>query len=94
MEFDADIWQEYDCPVSGIDHDIESQNILSTGERFFCFDCGGYHTAGEDGPTSTIVRLEKGGDMIFRDLPQNAAEKAAWLAEVNAALVQANPLAT
>lgn len=85
MAFDPDIWQQYDCPKSGIDFDIFDGEILAAGERCYCSGCGGYHTAGKDGPNETIVRLAADGEMIFRDLPKDAAEKAAWLEEVAAA---------
>lgn len=85
MKLEPDIWQEYDCPFSGIDFDLTDHEILAVGERCYCSGCGGFHTAGEDGPDETFVRLTPDGDLIYRDLPRDAAEKSAWLAEVSAA---------
>lgn len=39
-------WQEYDCPVSGIDFDICPP--IADGECFYCAGCRDWHVAGED----------------------------------------------
>jgi hypothetical protein len=78
-----EIWQEYDCPDSGIDFDIAEADIVAVGERFYCSGCGKQHTATLDFPATTYVRLSPGGDLEFRRTPKDAAEKAAWLAEVD-----------
>ncbi len=82
MNFEPAIWQEYDCPISQIDYDLDGQQVCIVGERFYCPLCGSYHTAGEDGPNETVLWLAEDGSMIFRELPKDAEEKAAWLAEV------------
>jgi hypothetical protein len=88
MKLEPDIWQEYDCPQCGIDFDIAGEQILAVGERFYCSGCGEHHTAGEDGPKETMVRLVPDGELTFRDLPKDAPEKAAWQKEVEAARLE------
>lgn len=85
MKFEPDIWQEYDCPDSGIDFDIAEADIVAVGEQFYCPGCGKQHTATLDFPATTYVRLLPGGDLEFRRTPKDSAEKAAWLAEVGLA---------
>lgn len=89
MIFEPDIWQEYDCPISQSDHDLDEFQLCVAGELFYCPLCGCHHTAGEDGPNQTTLVLVEGGPMIFRELPKDAEEKAAWLAEVAAARLKA-----
>lgn len=74
-----DIWQEFDCP-HGADTDLFEEDIAVVGEQVYCSWCGGYHTAGIDGPTHTGIRLSD-GEVHYRGLPADAAEKAAWIAE-------------
>jgi hypothetical protein len=85
MKLEPDIWQEYDCPKCGIDFDLADREILAVGEKCYCSGCGVYHTAGEDGPKETMVRLVADSELIFRGIPKDANEKDAWLAEVEAA---------
>ena len=78
-----EIWQEYDCPDSGIDFDIDEADIVAVGEQFYCSGCGKRHTATPDFPINTFVRLVAGGKQLeFRGTPKDAAEKSAWLNEV------------
>ena len=86
QKFEPDIWQEYDCPVCGMDFDLAEDQILAVGESCSCSGCGGQHIAGLDGgPNETMIRLVADGAIEFRPLPRDAAEKAAWLAEVQRA---------
>jgi hypothetical protein len=80
-----EIWQEYDCPDSGIDFDIDEGEIVAVGEQFYCCGCGQKHTATLGFPKNTCVRLLPGGDLEFRRTPRDATEKAEWLAEVYSA---------
>lgn len=41
-------WQEYDCPITGIDFDINEPNLVVRGQVFHCSGCWGTHTAGVD----------------------------------------------
>lgn len=78
------IWQEHECDGCLIDFDIEGEKILAVGEQVYCSGCGGHHTAGvEPGPTETYTESTT-GEFGVRPLPKDAAEKAAWLAEVRA----------
>lgn len=77
---DLDIWQEYDCPGSGIDFDLHGTEILAIGEQCYCSGCGRNHTAGADIRLQTYVR-KADGELDYRDAPKDAEEKAAWLAE-------------
>ncbi len=74
---DPDIWQEYDCPNSGIDFDIHGAEILAIGEQFYC--AGRNHTAGKDIELQTYVR-KADGELDFRPAPKDAQEKEAWIA--------------
>jgi hypothetical protein len=75
------IWQEHGCDGCMIDFDICDEEILAVGERVYCSGCGGYHQAGvEPGPLQTYI-VRDTGEFEVRDLPRDAAEKAAWLAE-------------
>ena len=78
-----DMWQEYDCPACGMDFELDACDILAVGESCYCSGCGGHHTAGQDGPTETMLRLYVNGELSYRGLPRDAAEKAAWLAEIS-----------
>lgn len=80
-----EIWQDYDCPDSGIDFDIDEADIVSVGDQFYCSGCGKQHTATLDFPSNTYVRLSPGGELENRRIPKDAGEKAAWLAEVDSA---------
>lgn len=86
--FEPDIWQEIDCLIAQSDIDLDESQICAVGERCYCSLCGGYHTAGLDGPDETVLCLVPDGPMIFRGLPKDAEEKAAWIAEVVAARLQ------
>lgn len=71
------IWQDYDCPACGIDFDLFNEEILTPGEQCPCSGCGGYHTAGKDGPSETMLS----DPFEIRELPRDATEKAAWILE-------------
>lgn len=77
---DLDIWQEYDCPGSGIDFDLHGSEILAVGEQCYCSGCDRFHTAGSDIQPQTYIRLAD-GELDYRDAPKGAEEKAAWIAE-------------
>jgi hypothetical protein len=79
------IWQEYDCPESGLDFDIGDADIVAIGEEFYCCGCGKTHTATADFPHNTYVLLSENGTLDYRRTPKDAAEKAAWRVEVDAA---------
>jgi hypothetical protein len=81
-EMITEIWQEYDCP-SGIDFDLFEGDILTIGESCYCSGCGKHHVAGVDGPTQTAAQ-HANGEVEYRGLPKDAAEKAAWLSEIAA----------
>lgn len=83
---DPGIWQEYDCPDSGVDFDIDEAGLVAVGEQFYCPGCGKHHTATIDFPENTYVRLFHGGALECRRTPKDAAEKDAWRAEVAVAL--------
>ena len=85
-----DMWQEYDCPVQLTDMDLAMDEILIVGEVFPCCICGGEHTATETFPPGTTLKLDDGKEQ-YRGVPKDAAEKEAWLAEVNAALMRFTP---
>ena len=84
-----DIWQEYDCPESGIDFDLDEADIVAVGEKFYCSGCRKHHTATRDFPANTYVRLSHGGELEFRGVPKDVDEKDAWRAEVTAARTMA-----
>lgn len=75
-----DIWQDYDCPLSGIDFDIHGTDIVAIGETFYCSGCGKTHTAGVDVNLQTYVSIGD-GKLDYRGMPKDAEEKAAWIAE-------------
>ena len=74
------IWQEYLCQESAILFDRVDEDLLLRGQRFECLGCRRWHTAGIDGPTQTLV-ARPDGDLEYRPLPADAAERRAWLAE-------------
>lgn len=84
MSMQPDIWQEYDCPVQQTDIDLAMDEILIVGQVFHCCICGGEHTATEELIGGTMVNLGD-GETQYRPMPKDAAKKAAWIAEVNAA---------
>jgi hypothetical protein len=59
--------------------------ILIVGQVFHCCICGGEHIATEALLGVTMVRL-KDEKTQYRPIPTDATEKAAWIAEVRAAL--------
>jgi len=76
------IFQEYDCPLTGIDRDLHDDEIVFLGESFHCPLCAHEHTAGVDVQMQTVIG--PGGDEPFEDfrpLPKDATERAEWLAE-------------
>ncbi len=81
---EPDIWQEYDCPNQLLDLDLFGADILVVGQSWYCCLCGHEHIATETFPGGTMVVLGD-GEMQYRPMPKDAAEKAAWLAEVAAA---------
>lgn len=84
MSLVTKIWQEHECDGCLIDFDLEEEKILAVGEKCYCSGCGGHHEAGvEPGPTQTYVTYED-DRLEVRPLPRDAAEKAAWLAELRA----------
>jgi hypothetical protein len=46
ISFMSDIWQEYDCPISGIDFDLCPP--VYEGDSFHCSGCWGSHIATPD----------------------------------------------
>lgn len=75
------IWQEHDCDACAIDFDLHDEQIAIAGEMIYCSGCGGHHQAGvHPGPTQTYI-VRDTGEFEIRELPRDAAEKAAWLAE-------------
>lgn len=41
-------WQDYDCPVTGIDFDLGTESwapMVYEGDDFHCSGCGGTHVA-------------------------------------------------
>lgn len=76
------IFQEYDCPVTGIDFDLNEAEIVCAGQSFRCACCEQSHVAGVDVAMQTAIGREGSGDRLdFRPLPRDATERAAWLAE-------------
>lgn len=83
MTIYTDIWQEFDCPLSGIDFDIAGADILTAGDSTYCSGCGQHHTTAEANITGTMFRTTNEDEPIeYRGLPIDAAQKAQWLAEV------------
>jgi hypothetical protein len=76
-----EILQEYDCPANRVDFDLCGSDILVDGESFVCPECGGCHVVGKDVDAQTAL-IHENGVWEHRGLPKDAAEKAAWLAEV------------
>ena len=84
------IWQEYLCHESAILFDRVDEELLLRGQRFECLGCRRWHTAGIDGPTRALldeIRRRSGelarpdGELEYRPLPADAAERRAWLEE-------------
>lgn len=80
-DFAPDIWQEYDCPATGLDFDLDGAQILIAGESFNCAGCRGTHTAGIDGPTHTALRFRDGSEE-YRGLPESAEQRSVWMREI------------
>lgn len=38
-------WQDYDCPLSGIDFDLNDDDMVFEGDRFHCSGCWQEHEA-------------------------------------------------
>lgn len=77
------IFQEYDCPESGIDFDLAGEEIVTKGQKFICRCCHKEYVAGVDAAMQTAVGFMAGKDikLDFRDLPTDEVQKAAWIAE-------------
>ena len=69
-----EVWQAYDCPVSGIDFDLHNEHLVHQGQRFHCCGCGGEHVAGVDVRIETCI--EMGEERKFCDLPASDDELA------------------
>lgn len=67
----ASIWQAYDCPLSGIDFDLDAEHLVHQGQKFYCSACGQEHTAGVDVEVETFVETPAG--LQFPDLPADQA---------------------
>lgn len=76
-----DIWQEYDCPATGIDFDLGGDQIKYMFQAFHCPGCGHDHIATSALISETMVRLDN-EELQFRGLPKTAEEKANWIVEV------------
>ena len=74
------IWQEFVCQESAIVFERVDADLLIKGQRFECLGCRRWHTAGIDGPAHTFV-ARPDGELEYRRLPVDAAERRAWLAE-------------
>lgn len=57
----ADEWQEYDCPVCGIDFDLDGSDMVVEDESFHCPGCGQMHVATPE--LITQYSLSSGGDL-------------------------------
>lgn len=75
-----DIWQDYDCPLSGIDVDLHAADIVAIGDTFYCAGCWKNHTAGVDVNLQTYVRMAD-GELSYRGMPKDALEKAIWITD-------------
>jgi hypothetical protein len=75
------IFQEYDCPVTLGDFDLNGANIVAHDEKFLCTGCGQEHTGGHDGPQQVHVLFED-DFMEHRELPKTQEEKAALIAQI------------
>lgn len=69
-----EIWQAYDCPLSGIDFDLHGADLVHKGQSFHCPGCGQDHIAGVDVQVETCI--ETGGARRFCDLPGTAGDLA------------------
>lgn len=58
-------WQDYDCPISGIDFDLVGDAMVFEGDSFYCSGCGSHHIATPE----LIQQYEKSGDEDFRVVP-------------------------
>jgi hypothetical protein len=61
-----EVWQEYDCPDTGLDFDIFPPHLLKRGDVFHCSGCGQDHTAGVDVMVQQCV--DRGGDFSFSSI--------------------------
>ncbi len=71
------VWQAYDCPISGIDFDIDAEHLVHQRQRFYCSACGQEHTAGVDVEVETFVDAPDG--LEYPALPADPSEIAALL---------------
>lgn len=67
-----EIWQAYDCPVTGNDSDLHGTELVYSGKSFPCHWCGGNHTAGFGVDVETAI--DQDGGRRFIDLPKDAEE--------------------
>lgn len=50
-------WQDYDCPNSGMDFDLDGDAMVYDGDSFYCSGCGSHHIA-----TPELVRQYEQSD--------------------------------
>lgn len=67
-----EVWQDYDCPLSGIDFDLTDGQMVHEGMRFRCPGCGREHMANVDIEVHTYV--DDGCVVSYPDLPATAED--------------------
>lgn len=74
-----EIWQEADCHAGDVD--LMDDEMVYFGKPYMCLRCSVNHEAGIDAKIATYF-IDENDDMIYRGLPKDAEELAAWRAEV------------
>lgn len=65
-----EVWQAYDCPLSGVDFDLTGEQMVHQGQRFRCAGCGQEHMAGVHVRVETFEEVD--GSTFFPGLPATA----------------------
>lgn len=76
------VWQAYDCPLSGIDFDLDARHLVHQRQKFYCSACGQEHTAGVDVEVETFVEAADG--LQYPSLPVDEAGIVALFAMIKA----------
>lgn len=77
---EINVWQEYDCPGSGIDFDLYDGEVLFLGQSCHCSGCGGEHKAGP-GEVVNETTINAGEGLRFYGIPRDREELNLWISQ-------------
>lgn len=72
------LWQEYDCPYTGMDFDLCGEEIVAQGDIVICSCCNRGFIASKEAVANTYVK-NLDGTLTIVELPKNAEERQALI---------------